>query len=476
MTSVDDIELDLADPEVFRRAASSLKTMHTTVRTGNFAVATAALIHRPGSGRSSELSAPGGGLLEPDRLEALCDDTWRKEPGYLPPGATGPIYKPFTESFKPESASAQNNWRNSFAPQKGLGCDAPPDSSFLLSPDFVEEARYYCPLRDTASGHCTSGNGPTGSKLCFNPGASPSATPPGPHDTAAPMTPKLLARADGGYWLIPQSTDSLVNLLNSPTRRVPVLAFAAALYSGSRYLGFSGRHAGLASQLQNDLGLDDDSFYAVFDGSLSNLANREMAELAATVSLTGFEPPAAPDGSRTGSPLPVRTAPELPTPRPFAETDPTSIRVAAGATAEPAQRADLLERASQGHQRVLNTLNRLLVGADYSCQSQTGGFDLLASHPTRGKHLFEVKTWTDFNLSKQTRSGWAQLYEYRQRNAALLGDGAVGLYLVFDRRVPGDHWAWDWLADSMGVLACWIEPDDRLHTFRDRTQALPPGL
>lgn len=477
MAASDDVEVDLADPAVFGRAVASLKAIQGSVRTNNFAVAIAALLHRPGSGRSREFSTPGGSLLEADKLEALCDDTWRKEPNYVPAGATGPIYKPFSENFKPESASAQNNWRNSFAPQKGLGCDAPPDNNFLLSPDFVEEARYYCPLRDGATGVCQSPNGPSGGKLCFNPGASPSAIPPGPFDTSAAMTPKLLARDDGGYWLIPQTTGSLVSLLNEPTERVPALAFAVSLYAGSSYLGVTGRQAGLATRLQADLGLSNDEFFALFDSSLSNAGNRNVELPAPTMAPPAAPPrPAVPTKPTTAGATSVRASPDLPAPRAFEQVDPNQIRVTAGATADPAQRADLLERATQGHQRALNTLSGLLASAGYTCESQPGGFDLLASHPVHGKHLFEVKTWTDFNLSKQTRSGWAQLYEYRHRNGVRLGTGLVRLYLVFDRPVPSDHWAWEWLADEIGVLPCWVSADGHLHTLDGLEESLPPGL
>lgn len=477
MKTVDDLEVDLSDPAVFARAVSALKGAEQSVRTNNFAVAIATLIHRPTSSRSREFQTPGGSLLEADKLEALCDDTWRKADSFLPVGAQGPIYKPFSDNFKPESSSSANNWRNSFAPQTGLGCDAPPTIDYLLSPDFVSEARYYCPLRDAETGACTSAHGPARGKVCFNPGKSKGSMPPGPFDTAAAMTPKILARADGGYWFIPQSSDSLIGLLNEPTERVPVLAFAVALYAGSDYLGRTGRQSDLSMTLQQDLGLDDESFFALFDGSLSSVGNIEIVSPGLVSPTPAASPQPAPPSiltrpGRSGR----RVASELPLPRTFEQVDPAQIRVAAGATADPAQRADLLERASQGHQHVLNLLSTLLEQAGYACQSQPGGFDLVGVHATHGAHLFEVKTWTEFNLPKQTRSGWAQLYEYRYRNRYLLGPGPVSLYLVFDRAVPLDHWAWNWLVSEMNVRTCWIGSDGQMHTLAGHESKLPPGL
>lgn len=477
MKALDQVELNLDDPALFEAAARSLHAFKDKPLTGNFAVAIAALLHRPEAGRSRSISRPGGTTTSTADLQGICDDTWRKRSEFLPSGSEGSIYKPFTMSFKPET---NNNWRNSFDLQAGLGCDAPPTIEYLGSPDFVEEARYYCQFRDPSTAICHSPSARYSETPCFVPAKNSAVAPPSPHNSRAALRPKLIGRSkESGYWLIEQTAESLAGLLNSVGARIPVLPFAVSLYSGSAYLGRTGEAGGLTTALQADLGLQDDAFLALFDldeGSPANLtiatwSGGSVASPAGPVAARKPITPAPPD---TG--IPATSSSDLPRPRPFDPLDPALVRVAAGRTSDPAQRADLLERASQGHQQTLNALNEVLSSAGYECASQWGGFDLSARHPSFGVHLFEVKTWTDFNLAKQTRSGWAQLYEYRHRNLAELGSGAVCLYLVFDREVPLNFWAWSWLAGEMGVLPCWITADGELKTLAHFQGMMPPGL
>jgi hypothetical protein len=106
-------------------------------------------------------------------------------------------------------------------------------------------------------------------------------------------------------------------------------------------------------------------------------------------------------------------------------------------------------------------------------EEQLDGYDLYASHDSHGTHLFEVKTWTAANLAKQIRSGWAQLFEYRYRNASHFGTHPPHLYLVLDREPPFDYWAWTWLAEKLDVLPCWIL-NKQLVTLPVYSERLPP--
>ncbi|MFL0712432.1 MAG: hypothetical protein ACJLS2_07140 [Microcella pacifica] len=249
MEQLDEASLNLDDPTTFESAAGILGSIGRKPITGNFAVAIAALLHRPDSGRAQSLSGPGGATTSTAVLQSICNDTWRKEDAFLPPGAEGPIYKPFTMNFKPEN---NNNWRNSFDLQTGLGCNAPPTTAFLGSPEFIAEARYYCQFRDSSTAICHSPNAKNKETACFITNKRiTEATPPGPHGSRAALRPKLLGRSkDSGFWLIDQTAESLVGLLNNVDARIPILPFAVSLFAGNPYLGTTGVRDGLPTALK----------------------------------------------------------------------------------------------------------------------------------------------------------------------------------------------------------------------------------
>src|SRR5690348_5673722 len=113
------LTLDARDSRVFHEAVVTLTDFNTGLSqllSGNFAVAIAALLHRKVEGAAGDqlLGLPGTPPLPTHDLQVdVCDRTWAKADEFLPAEAEGPIYKPFTSSFKPQSP-ATNNWRNSF--------------------------------------------------------------------------------------------------------------------------------------------------------------------------------------------------------------------------------------------------------------------------------------------------------------------------------------------------------------------------
>lgn len=469
------ITLDTDNVAAFKEAVAVLDSMRPRTQTQNLGVAIAVLLHRDVAPAPTpvQIFTPTGSATSTGDLQSLiCDPTWRKDNAALPDGFTGPIYKPFGLKFLPESGGAQNNWRNSFDPQGGLGCDAPYTDEFLLDTDFLSQPRYYCTFRDDATMKCLSPAGMPGDKDCFNPNKNHNGAPVGP-STNARMRPKLLSRGidsggTAGYWYVEPTVEALTSLLGSPLARVPLYPLSMALYGGSDYWSSLGGTAIFEGRLQSDLGLGDPEFFALFDPDPASALNAQFLSKLTFSSASSSKTTIGP------APAPTTLVPGLPGPLPFVERTIDDIKVSAGRVQDPEQRAALLERATKGHQRALNALSHHLSAAGYVCDVQSGGYDLRAVHVEHGSHLFEVKTWTDSNLAKQVRGGWAQLYEYRYRNANLFEHGAPALYLVLDREPPHDHWAWDWLADGLKVLPCWIGDEGDLVTFAQRIGSLPP--
>lgn len=468
---------DVQDTVAFRDAVAALDEFRRAGRpqilTQNFGVAVAVLLHRAVAGAAGGervLTGPGGGppTTTPD-LERICDRTWHKDDPFRPAGVEGPIFKPFTTSFKDPSG---NNWRNSFDLQGGLGCDAPYDDDFLRREDYLGEPRFDCAFREPLTGHCLSPAGLSDrDRTCFNPAKHSAAAPaPGP-GSRAQHRPKLLTRgydADGapGYWYVEPTVDVLADLLGRSRQRVPLLPFLVALYAGSPYWSARG-HEISRERLEADLVIGPERFLTLFDPdpeARHNLALAARARTARRRRRPGPERPAPPPPAPDGGPLSD--------PVPFRPRDPADLVSRAGAEIDPERRHRLLQRANAGHRRTLNALAGQLAAAGYGLDEQLDGYDLRAAGD--GDHLFEVKTWTPANLAKQVRTGWAQLYEYRDRNEAGLRP-PVALYLVLDRVPPADLWMWPWLADRLGVLPCWLA-DGRVTTFPEYAGRLPPGL
>lgn len=474
--------LDLEDQDVFARGVDLLSEFASPsprLLAPNFGVAIAVMVHRSVTPASGE-AAPPRLVFRPDSGPPIptgglqvdvCDATFEKDSAFLPGDAEGPIYKPFTEHFKPRSPQA-NNWRNSFDLQGGLGCDAPYTAEFLRSPTYLNERRYDCPFRDPATGHCSSPAGPPGTPTCFNPNKRD--VPPGP-GTRAQHRPKLLARGSEtshGYWYIEPTADVLADLLATPQRRVPLYPWIAVMYGGSSYFKRWGNDIS-RSRFEDDLRLDAERFLTLFDPDPRSPLNSRLlsggtpGSTPAEIDTDGAQQPDAIDGSGPSAP----EGQPLSAPVPFQSRDVSRLISQAGASADPARRARLLERARRGHQRALEELaGALAERGDFEITEQLDGYDLLARSGTLG-HLFEVKTWTPANLANQIRRGWAQLREYRYRNRRDL-PSEVRLYLVLDRPPPDGFWAWPFLVEDCDVIPAWME-DGALRTLPELTDSLP---
>lgn len=457
-------------PAVFARSVSLLTEYQRNVRTNNFAVAVAVLLHRSTSGErrygpSALIEPPNQGpVIETTPLQTeIVDPVYRKNNRFLPGDAEGPIYKPFRNSFKPESP-ATNNWRNSFDLQAGLGCDAPDTEEFLQSDQYLAEPRFDCRFRDPRTGECTSPTEFTAQeRTCFNPNKR--GIPPGP-ETNAKLTPKLLARGRDrrgteGYWYIPPTDDVLSGLLDEPRRRIPIYAFAGALYGGSPYFEQWGDEVNPA-RFRHDLMLTKEQMNILFDPRPRLAANRAVLQEAG-MAVPG---PIAPPSSREGTPEQPSEPQEFDEDRNLDEFQRQS-----GEEPDPDARLRLQERATHGHERALRVLGRRLSQVGPAPLEQPDGYDLYTEVDGRG-HLFEVKTWHSSNLLQQTRSGVAQLYEYRWRNRQRLTD-TVLLYLVYDREPPIHSYAWLWryLHEDRGILPTWIS-GDQVSTLNDYSQFL----
>lgn len=416
----------------------------------NFGVAMAVLLHRQDASRYVISSPAGPATTTHDLQIEVCDPTWAKDSVFLPGGATGPIYKPFTNSFKGRSPSV-NNWRNSFDIQGGIGCNAPYSPAYLQSANYISEHRFNCALRDKSDGRC--GASPN-SALCFNTTKRGSGVAAGT-DTSARHRPKILQRGNDstgewGYWTIEPTLESMTDLLGDPTARVPALAFAVALLSGSPYWSQWGDDI-TVERLQSLLAMDDEMFLSVFDPSVP----LTQAILGATTTSSTTAPSTPSTSHKTLYVEPMGAVD-------YVDRSTDIVIEIAGRESDPERRRQLLENATQGHRRILNVLAGSLRSAGFTVREQPGGYDLHARSEERNI-LFEAKTWTARNLASQVRSGWAQLEEYAYRSRADLGTD-VELVLVFDREPPTDFWAWEWFQQKSTPVVMWVE-EDELATF-----------
>lgn len=427
----------------------------------NFGVAISVLLHRSDPERYV-ISSSGSGTTTSDLQLEVCDPTWEKSPDYWLPSATGPIYKPFTLSFKGKSP-AVNNWRNSFDIQGGIGCDAPLSPDYFESTGFVTEHRFDCGFRDTSTGKCAAvENG----ALCFNPEKKGSGLPAWT-STRARHRPKLLRRGSDSsgnsrYWSVEPTVSSLADLLGDTYSRVSATDFSIALFAGSPYWSrWSDDYS--PARLQRLLGLDDERFLTLFAVATASSAtpglsvgnspskSLESLEEQNTVALS------------PELPLQVQKKTFLSNPVDYVTSDVNISIEHAGKTSDPERRRRLLESATRGHRRVLNTLAHKLQTHGYSVDEQPGGYDLHAVNGD-GRHLlFEAKTWTPTNLASQVRSGWAQLEEYAFRNLDIIGSDPE-LVLALNHRPPADFWAWDWFKVRNAPYVLWLDGND-IRTF-----------
>lgn len=482
------IRIDTRTPAILKHAVDNLKIFAEggrAPRTQNFGAAVAILMLRasPRTTRSDLtplIFTPDAGptLSTNDLQRKVCDGIFEKQEDFVPPDAEGPIYKPFTGSFKALSSSKHNNWRNSFDLQVGLGCDAPYSDAFLKSRVFLAEERFDCEYRVEATGRCRSPAGLTGrERTCFNPNKRD--IPPGP-ESDAKKTAKLLTRGrdsigNDGYWIIEPTEQVLLDLLGDPSYRVPLYPFMAGVYSGSVLLRPFGTRVD-RDRFQADIKLDDIQFTSIFNPDPSSAQNSAflsqigITKTRATAPSVTFERKKTNGRSiSTATPTIVSRLSEKTAFRPGRNVG--EFKANAEASADPAQRLLLLEKATRGHARALDALASILSRAGYEPYEQIGGFDLLVETGSMG-HLFEIKTWRPENLKEQIRIGVAQLYEYRWRNRSKLPK-ETRLYLLLDRRPPINEiaWIWQFLYEDRVIVPCWIE-NGRLTTLDVYAEAL----
>ncbi len=131
--------------------------------------------------------------------------------------------------------------------------------------------------------------------------------------------------------------------------------------------------------------------------------------------------------------------------RPFRDEPPAPPTAPAGETANPEVIAAKREQAGQDHHAMLRELNNLLraVGCD-NISEIPGAIDLWATRPNGARVIFEAKTISPTNELSQTRSGFAQLHEYRIE----YGKSGDQLCLVVDRPLAVRRQR---LLDSLGM-------------------------
>jgi hypothetical protein len=466
-------KLSIDDRAAFDRSVrilADLKKDNRQFLALNFAVEIAVLIHRsrPGfddpAGPPPLVADPGSGppISTGDLQKLVCDETYAKQDDFCPRGAEGPIYKPFTASFK---SRKRNNWRNSIDVQRGLACDAPFSPGFLQADHYLEELRFDCPFRNPESAACESPAGLTGSsRTCFNP-AKRSGRAAGADNSARPA-PKLLTRTETptvGYWYIEPTVSTLIDLVGWTDRRVPLFPFLMAIYGGSPYFEPWGTEVS-RSRFEGDVRLGNQRLAALFDLDPDAPANAKALGGRRRGRRT-------PRSTPRGDPAPESGSSALSSPVPYRRRSPKTLSERSERQADPAKRMRLLEKSRRGHQRALDALvDHLKERGASKLEEQLDGFDLLAVSGGEGL-MFEVKTWTTANLARQVRHGWAQVREYRYRNQEDLPP-KVKLYLVLDRKPPSSTWLWDFLAEDCDVIPAWIR-QGRLDTLPRFRKQLP---
>jgi hypothetical protein len=132
-------------------------------------------------------------------------------------------------------------------------------------------------------------------------------------------------------------------------------------------------------------------------------------------------------------------------PRPFRDEPPAPPAEPPGEAADPEVIAAKREQAGQDHHAMVRALNNLLhaVGCD-DVSEIPGAIDLWAKRPDGSRMIFEAKTISPTNGLSQTRSGFAQLHEYRME----YGISDDELCLVVDRPLSVRRQK---LLDSLGV-------------------------
>lgn len=179
-------------------------------------------------------------------------------------------------------------------------------------------------------------------------------------------------------------------------------------------------------------------------------------------------PPAPPTDGRGRLPPPRRERAFDP------DTRPSTAAHAPAGGGDPATTHALREQARQDHHDLVAAWALWLESHGWSdIREVPGGFDLLASTPAGQRVLFEMKTISNSNELKQTRTALAQLLEYR----VTLGRTDDQLCLVVDGRLTDERAN---VLDALSIACIHLEAGAWLGT-NTRGEALlaamgrPPG-
>lgn len=111
--------------------------------------------------------------------------------------------------------------------------------------------------------------------------------------------------------------------------------------------------------------------------------------------------------------------------------------------------AEAREKAINNHQQLIKNMAKLLIAKDLIPKSNKN-IDLYVNDSK--EHIFEMKSCSSNNITRQIRRGISQLYEYRYQYKK---PDAV-LWLVLQTRPFGSNeWYIDYLTDDRKINVCW---------------------
>lgn len=147
--------------------------------------------------------------------------------------------------------------------------------------------------------------------------------------------------------------------------------------------------------------------------------------------------------------------------------EPRRFRIAAATSTDPEQKARLLERANELHANTVEALAKIILNMSETPYESTKSYDLYTEAQGIGR-LFEIKSWTQANLSSQLKKAISQLDEYyfRQKLDFLAN---TERYIVLDRNPQGylEDWIEEYIFDYHRMVLCWIEKGT-VQTFPSR--------
>lgn len=118
-----------------------------------------------------------------------------------------------------------------------------------------------------------------------------------------------------------------------------------------------------------------------------------------------------------------------------------------------------MQRRNLTHKSLIHKMDSWLrhLGAT---PKENNHIDLFAKIPDDGSFIFEMKSGGE-SILEQIRKGLSQLYEYRYRYRAAIGEADISLCLV----LPGPptlQWVEDYLVNDRNINICWFEEGGRL--------------